>query len=272
MTASLPLVTLPMYDLPELRPATDAWWTGLAGHLRGHGVTGVPDTLTRGTDPHDAWLSPDLLLGQTCGYPLTHALAGRVQYVATPCYAAPGCDGPYYRSAVIVGADSGAGDLAALRGTVCAVNATDSQSGYNVLRRMVADVANGAPFFSDVLVTGGHRASVAAVADGRANVAAIDCVTLALLERAAPMERNGVRILAWSAPAPDLPYITAAGADDGTVEALRRALRDAVAEESLREVRDALGLTDFVVLGDAAYDAVPAMEAEARRLGCPEIA
>jgi ABC-type phosphate/phosphonate transport system substrate-binding protein len=260
-----------MYDLAELRPATDAWWAGLAGHLRAQGLADVPDTLTRGDDPHDAWLSPGLLLGQTCGYPLTHALAGRVRYVATPGYAAPGCDGPHYRSAVIVGADSGAGDLAALRGAVCAVNATDSHSGYNVLRRMVADVANGAPFFSDVLVTGGHRASVAAVAAGKADVAAVDCVTLALLERVAPVERNGVRILAWSPPALGLPTITAGGTDDDTVAALRRALRDAVADESLREVREALGLSDIAMLDDNAYAVIPEMENKARSLGYREI-
>jgi ABC-type phosphate/phosphonate transport system substrate-binding protein len=266
------IAALPMYDLPELRQATDAWWAGLAGHLRHHGVAGIPDALDRSTGRDDAWLSPDLLLAQTCGYPLTHALAGRVRYVATPCYAVPGCAGPRYRSAVVVRADSTANGLAALRGSVCAVNGTDSQSGYNVLRRMVAELADGAPFFSAVILSGGHRKSVAAVADGRADVAAVDCVTFALLQRYAPAETAPLRVLAWTAEAPGLPYITAVGTDDTKVEALRRALQGAVNDPSLADVREALGLADFAVLDDSAYGVILAMEAAARRLGYPETA
>jgi hypothetical protein len=44
------IATLPMYDWPEVREATDAWWAGLARHLRGAGFeapTGSPGAATR---------------------------------------------------------------------------------------------------------------------------------------------------------------------------------------------------------------------------------
>jgi len=44
------------------------------------------------------WLREDLLLSQTCGYPLVKALAGRVQLVATPVFSVDGCAGGDYRS------------------------------------------------------------------------------------------------------------------------------------------------------------------------------
>src|SRR6187399_1868093 len=89
---------LPMYDLIEVREATDAWWHALALRLRAHGIADAPDELERAGDFEATWTSPNLVLAQTCGYPLTHALAGRVRVVATPRYRAPGCKGPSYAS------------------------------------------------------------------------------------------------------------------------------------------------------------------------------
>jgi hypothetical protein len=40
------IASLPMYDWPEVREATDAWWAGLARHLRDAGFE-APDRLTR---------------------------------------------------------------------------------------------------------------------------------------------------------------------------------------------------------------------------------
>jgi hypothetical protein len=72
-----------MYDLPEVSAATDAWWRGVASALRRAGLDAVPEVLTRDPDV-DVWHSQNLLLSQTCGYPLTHELASVVELVATP--------------------------------------------------------------------------------------------------------------------------------------------------------------------------------------------
>ena len=37
--------SLPMYDLPELRSATDSWWSGVAGAIEGHGFDAAPGML-----------------------------------------------------------------------------------------------------------------------------------------------------------------------------------------------------------------------------------
>ena len=98
------IASLPMYDLAEVRSATDALWRALSRSLRARGVERVPDLVAREPDPCASWLSPLLLLSQTCGFPLTHALKGKVRVVGTPCYTAPGCEGPTYRSLLVVGA------------------------------------------------------------------------------------------------------------------------------------------------------------------------
>ncbi len=39
--------SLPMYDLPEIRAATAAFWASLAGNLRRHGLADVPSPVIK---------------------------------------------------------------------------------------------------------------------------------------------------------------------------------------------------------------------------------
>ena len=265
------LASLPMYDLPELRAATDAWWRGLARSFEREDIAKLPDSLDRRESYQDVWLAPDLLFSQTCGYPLTHALAGRVELVATPCYRADGCDGPNYCSFLIVGAESRARGIGDLRGLRCAVNGLDSQSGYNALRSVVSTVARDGRFFGSVAITGSHAASLALVASGRADVAAIDCVTHGLLARYRPQALAGTRVLCRTASAPGLPYVTRAGADADLLRRLRSGLDHAFEDSALRDVRDALLLEGAAVLPLAAYARIHDLEKAAITAGYPEI-
>jgi ABC-type phosphate/phosphonate transport system substrate-binding protein len=266
------VASLPMYDLPELRAATDAWWQGLARAFRREGITDMPDALDRRAAYHEVWLMPDLLFSQTCGYPLTHALAGRVELVATPCYGIEGCEGPNYCSFVVVAADSAASAIEDLRGLRGAVNGLDSQSGYNALRSLVAGAASAGRFFGSVTMTGGHRASLAQVASGQADVAAVDCVTHGLLARHRPQALEGTRVLCRTAAAPALPYITRAGVDADLLRRLRAGLDRAFADPDLAEARGTLLLEGATVLPLVAYDRIDELEHAAIAAGYPEIA
>lgn len=272
----LPLIaSLPMYDLPAVRPATDAWWAGLVRAMTAVGIAGVPQRLERRLGAAEVWCRPDLLISQTCGYPLTHALRGRVRLVATPVYDVEGCDGPNYRSTFLVRDGDPAEALTDLRGRRVAVNARDSQSGYNCLRHALAPLAasaGGGPLFAEVVMTGGHGASLAVLRSGRADLAAVDCVTLALTARGEPAAVAGLRVLAWSAPAPALPYVTRGDAGEEELAALREALLQAAADPDLAAARGALLLSGFEVLPLAAYHAIGEMERSAIVLGYPEIA
>ena len=84
------IAQLSMYDLPAMRPAVDAWWAGLARHLRRVGLEEVPAVLTRNREMEEVARSPDLLLMQTCGYPLLYRIGDAVRLLATPVYAAEG--------------------------------------------------------------------------------------------------------------------------------------------------------------------------------------
>jgi ABC-type phosphate/phosphonate transport system substrate-binding protein len=251
-----------MYDFPELRWATDALWAAIAAR-----VPGAPARLARGRALMDVWTDPALLLAQTCGYPLVTSLAGKVRLVAVPRYRAAGCAGILYRSAVIVRADEPAACLADLRGRRCAVNGAESNSGMNVLRAAIAPLAERARFFGSVIMTGAHDASVGAVARGDADVAAIDCVTWAQLQRLRPGAVAGLRVLAWTAATSGLPLITSVRTDSATRDRLVRALDDVVADVTLAPVRDTLLIDGFATVPLGAYDAVLDLEKRAFELG-----
>jgi ABC-type phosphate/phosphonate transport system substrate-binding protein len=266
------IASLGMYDPRWLHHANDMLWQAIAARLRAQGLTDVPASLTRDRPLDAIWTAPDLLLAQTCGYPLTTRLGAAVTLLATPVYDAAGCDGARHRSALLVRRDDPAPDLAALAGRRVAINARDSNTGMNLLRAGVAPLAQNGRFFGAVVETGAHRRSVCAVIAGHADLAAIDAVTLALLrDRYRAIDRR-VRVLGWTAGSPGLPLITSARQSAATIAALRAALADVLADPVLAATRAALRLVGMTVLARNAYDVVPALERQARDAGYPELA
>jgi len=265
------LASLDMYAPAPLRPAVDGFWAGLAKAMRAAGLSEVPHSLTWDADAAALWLSPDLLLAQTCGYPLTHALKGRVRLVATPCYDCPDSEGADYRSLILVRSDDRIETLADLAGRRAAANGPDSQSGFSAFRHSIAPLARGRRFFSDVVWSGAHAASIDLLRDRAVDVCSVDCVTYHLLRHCQPERLAGLRILARSAPAPGLPYITAGLADDDTLARLRQALFAAFADADLAAARDALLLKGVEVLALSAYDRIVEMERAAQDLGYPAL-
>lgn len=265
------LASLPMYDLEELSGATNAWWDGLARHMRREGLGDVPDVLNRPLQLEQHWLSPNLLISQTCGYPLTHVLRGKVQVVGLPVYACDGCtsDG-FYSSILVVPASSNLHSLAACRQRRAVFNTHDSMSGLLALRHAARQVVRAddvdTPFFAAVLETGGHRHSLRKVAIGEADVAAIDAVTFTLLQRIDPDLTGQVRVIGKTQQVPGLPFITSIATGEQVMSRLRTALANAFSDQDLASVRAELLLSDISFPDPVCYDRILELEAETRDL------
>ena len=258
---------LPMYDFPEIRAETDAFWHLVRDAFERHGVADLPRSLTRPEDLAKFWSDPDLLIGQTCGYPLTHGLCGDAHIVATPVYRAEGCAGAFHGSAVIVRRESPIRTLFDAKGHVAAINGYDSNTGMNLFRIALARAGARARFFASVIETGAHRASLDAVRTGAADIAAIDVVTLAHVKRFDPGLAGAVRIVAMTPVTPGLPLITGAASGAETVATLRAALQAVAGLTPRPPCLDALMIDGFEMLDASAYDAVRTLEDEAARLG-----
>jgi ABC-type phosphate/phosphonate transport system substrate-binding protein len=259
------IASLGMYDTPALHAANDQFWQAIAWRLRASGVSDVPASLNRDRPLDAIWNDPNLLLAQTCGYPLMTRLRGRLQYVATPRYTAIGCEGTDHRSRVVVRKDDPAKSIGDRRGSRLAINDHQSNTGMNLLRALIAPLAQEGRFFGEVLETGSHFASARAVAAEEADIAAIDCVTFALFEREEPDVASALRTLAWTASSPGLPIVTASAASDGLVRLLRTAIRDAMDDEP--EAAGQLLLDGIENIGERRYQALVRLKALCRRLG-----
>jgi len=262
--------SLPWYDLDEVRPAHDRLWSAVAKHLRAAGVPHVPGALNRAHRYETGWTEPRLLLSQACGYDTVLQAPPPVQLVSTPHFDFAGCDGPNYRSFVVVRERAAAQDLEGLRGSRCVINTETSHSGMNGLRALIAPLHEDGRFFASVAVSGAHETSVDMVRSGAADVAAVDCITHGLLRRHRPQALVGTRVIAQTAPAPAPPFVTAASTSHTVVGALRAALGSAI--EGLEAPgAAALGLRGLSHLSQADYEPIAALARQADASGYHEL-
>jgi len=265
------IAALPMYDFSSLQSANDALWTALRRQMTEAGMIETPPRLTRHLAHFEVWKDPLLLFGQACEYPLAESLADSVRLVATPRYSAPGCEGTRYRSAIVVRKRDSAERLADLRDRRCAINEASSNSGMNLLRASIAPLAKGKRFFSSVLFSGSHLTSAQMVSAGEADVAAIDCVSLAHFQRLLPSAVATLRILDWTPSSPSLPFVTAAATSDATLGILRSSLETVLADKTLDSVRERLFLDGVDLEPEATFAEVLRLKRNAVELGYPVI-
>lgn len=238
------IASLPMYDRPETAAANDRLWQGVRDRL-GQG----PARLMRGGDLWAQWTDPELVLSQTCGLPYRARLHDRVRLVATPVLDLPDCPEGRYYSVFVVRADAPRAHPRDFADAVLAYNEPLSQSGWAAPLAFAA--AHGFAF-GPTRRTGAHRLSAQAVADGRADIAAIDALTWALIARHDRFA-GALRVIGRTDPTPALPFITAMTRDPAPI---RAALSEAVAALSAAD-RATLGLRGVTVLPPEAYRALP---------------
>ncbi|TGQ69425.1 phosphate ABC transporter substrate-binding protein [Mesorhizobium sp. M00.F.Ca.ET.186.01.1.1] len=213
-------------------PAVPGGIHGAAGELIApNPATLPPDEL----DFHQLWLHPALLFGQTCWGPMELGLSRHVQVVGQPSYDAyEGGQGELYSSALVMRAGEGPVvrpptdgkailPLDLIRGKRFTFNSLDSMSGIIGLTRDLEAAGESLEIFSSRSESGGHRASIVAVAESRADVAAIDCESWALAQRFEPAA-IGVMVVGWTARRKGLPFITSRTTPEKTVRAMREAL------------------------------------------------
>lgn len=203
------IASLGMYDPLPLQAANDRLWALIRDGLRAAGIF-APDTLTRGPEAYwPAWTASDLVFSQTCGLPYRARLHDKVTLIGTPDYGLEGCPPGHYRSLFVARADDPRVALTDYMGGRLAYNEDLSQSGWGAPYNHAA--ARGLRW-SSLLRTGAHWVASKAVADGGADIAAIDALTWELLSRHEPWPAR-LRIIETTDPTPGLPYIAGPGAD-----------------------------------------------------------
>lgn len=223
---------LGMYPFPSLIAHWEALWSAVRSRL-GDG----PQTLTWDGIAYDHWMSSDLVLGMTCGWPLVTTLDGKVDVVGSFDMDVPLAARGRYRSVLVAQRSLSFAEWRNVGGVVAAVNARDSLSGWVSL----CHAWGGEP--EHLLVTGAHVESLRAVVSGAAQVASIDAVSFVHAVAAEPA-LGAVHIVGHGPLVPTLPLVTATG--NGMVPALRDAIEAATSDPGLRATCAALRISGLV--------------------------
>lgn len=258
------IAALPMYDWRETHGETDAEWSRLRALLQEAGVDAperlarrnadlppVPggirdetgailasDPASQAPDELDfraLWLHPQLLLAQTCWGPMEMGLERHVTHVGQPSYeGVEGGAGELYSSAILMrkrgksvqppADERSLIPLELLRGKRFAYNGLDSMSGYIAVARDLEALGAGLEIFPEHIVTGAHRASIVAVAQGRADVCAVDCLSWRLACLHEPQTAD-VEVVGWTGKRKGLPFITSKSTPTDVVNALRNVFK-----------------------------------------------
>jgi len=240
--------SLPMYDRPATKDANQRFWGLIRRHLQEVGID-APAQLSTDAEGAKFWTAKDMVFSQTCGMPYRTTLHGKVKIVGTPDYGIENCPPGYYRSVLIKRIDDPRSSLYDFSGTRVALNGFNSQSGFAALANAISNTETR---FSHCIVTGAHSNSVAAVASGKADIAAIDIVTWCLLAREKDVTED-VEVFAQTDPTPGLPFICNINICAHTVF---MAVADAITALSEND-RELLMLRDIVWIDHDAYMSVP---------------
>jgi ABC-type phosphate/phosphonate transport system substrate-binding protein len=232
------LANLGMYPFAGVRWAYERYWEAVTERLEW-----VPRVLDWDVDLHQSWLRDDLVVGHTCGWPLVTQLQDRVRVVGTFAAANPQADGYSYRSVLVA---RWPGELSEFAGSVAAVNATDSLSGWVSL--LAAVHGPGSRWQGSVVQTGAHLLSLAAVQRGDAQIASIDSVTLWHARRLYPELVEGLVEVGQGPLVPCLPVITGARTTDQQLHELRVAMIDAIYDPLVEPAASAMCAQGFVPL------------------------
>ena len=241
------IANLMMYIRPELDDAHDNYWALIRQNLAEEGIES-PETLSQDAEEFSVWNDPELVLSQTCGMPYRTWLHGKVTLIGTPDFDNKDCPAGYYRSAIIIRVSETRKNLPEFKGACFAYNQTFSQSGYAAPYWHLKPLGF---WFQNQLHAHQHIEAARAVAEGRADIAAIDTVTWRLLKQYEDFA-DKLQVLEWTKPTPALPYIAALNAPrEATFNAVSNAI-DALSSKD----RALLGLKQLVYIPPDAYLAI----------------
>ncbi|BCH64847.1 phosphate ABC transporter substrate-binding protein [Agrobacterium vitis] len=212
-------------DAPEKLVRRNSDMPPVPGGIRsadGSIIAADPATLDPdGLDLAVLWRHPDLLISDTCWGPMETGLQDHVQVIGQSDYdGITGGTGMFYSSAIIARKADGKETISPSQAgeallpvdyfhqKTVAFNERHSLSGYLALKRDLEAVGASLALFGGVVETGSHRACVAAIAEGRADIAAIDCKSWMLAQRYEPAAQN-LHVIGWTARRKGLPFIQA---------------------------------------------------------------
>lgn len=211
-----------------------------------------------------------------CGYPYVLSHDDRsippTKLLVAPVAAGPLYQGqPKYYSYVIVHKDSQLSSFEQLKGKTYVYNDSISNSGYNMPRAKLISIGETDGFFGKMLHSGSHEESIRMVAEGQADVSAVDSLVLdyAVLQNE-PYAKD-VKIIETLGPAGIPPVVYSSALPEGTATKLKEALLDMDKDPEGQAILKKANLLKFVEVDDSNYDDIRKMANDAKKANFMEI-
>ena len=226
------IASLAMYPFVAIRPDHERLWDAVRARLPFE----APD-LDWTIEHDEACRRDDLLIGQTCGWPLITDLASSVLVVGTFDCDVEGAAGGTYYSLLVSRDPDPLVEILQRPDLTVAANSSDSLSGWVSLHSVAASQGVS---LDAVEWTGSHASSVEAVRLGRADLAAIDSVSWTHIDT------TGLSVVGRGPRIPCLPLVTSRSSTETVVGELRRGFAAAVSDPSMASTCAALRIRGFL--------------------------
>ncbi|MBD1868687.1 PhnD/SsuA/transferrin family substrate-binding protein [Cyanobacteria bacterium FACHB-471] len=208
-------------------------------------------------------------LAFVCGLPFarhTQVMPDQFVAIAAPVMQAERYQNrPVYFSDVIVSATSELTLLDQLAGKTFCYNDPGSNSGYNLLRDRLMQLGYPSHFFGKVIQSGSHQHSIAWVAEGKVDCAAIDSTVLEQEFRNSPERSLQLRIIESIGPCPMPPLVAAQRLGNTFLDQLQSVLLNPDAE--LQSYMQQVGIRRFAAVKSEDYEAIAHMYNAALEVG-----
>ena len=126
-----------------------------------------------------------MLFTQLCGYPLQKLFRSQTLVLAAPVYDGQYCEGATHCGVFVVQRAAPYKQLADLRSRRFVFGGPYSNSGMNLPRRAIAEIAGGSPFFESATLTDSQAENLELVARGEADATCVDSMTYGCREASA---------------------------------------------------------------------------------------
>jgi phosphonate transport system substrate-binding protein len=174
---------------------------------------------------------------------------------------------PIYYSDIVVHRDSHFQTFADLRGTSWADNESGSHSGYNLIRYHLATLSNNLSYFSEMIESGSHLASLQMILERKIDASAIDSIVLEVELRRSPSLSTNLRIIKTLGPSPVPPLVIKRSLSKETKIYLRELLIHMHEEPDGQTILSHLKLARFVQVEDTDYDVIRYMTQKVKLAG-----
>lgn len=256
-----------MYDWPETESQTNRLWAELTTLLRDSGID-CPTTLDRKTASAEQWTSGACLFSQTCGWPYIDHIYSHLTSITTPVYDIEGCNGTTHRSRLVCRIDDKRSTLAEFSGATVVINEADSQSGHQAMKSALTTASLPAPFFSKGFVSGAHRQSIQLVANGQADICAVDPVSWQLALRYEKTVTDALHVIGEGPKIPGLPLVCSREYADAMLAAdITTKVEKLFNDELDNDIREHLFISGARKLADDDYRVLAELNAQAIAAG-----